>query len=138
MIPVTQDVFGPNGNCMAACIASILELPLKEVPNFAEHNYKADGSAWRNAMQFLYDRGLILVGHHMFEVGAKLPDFDALPEHLKNCGPYYLQCGPAERGFEHCTVGWRGKVIHDPHPSRAGLLSTNDTYFFRARTDADA
>ncbi len=32
MIPVYQTVHGPRGNCYAACIASILEVPLDALP----------------------------------------------------------------------------------------------------------
>ncbi len=32
MIPVYQTVHGPRGNCYAACLASILEVPLAELP----------------------------------------------------------------------------------------------------------
>jgi predicted subunit of tRNA(5-methylaminomethyl-2-thiouridylate) methyltransferase len=34
MKPVKQTIFGLGGNCFAASIASILELPVEEVPNF--------------------------------------------------------------------------------------------------------
>src|SRR5580700_3839101 len=34
MQPVDQSTFGAWGNCLSACIASILEIPLDEVPLF--------------------------------------------------------------------------------------------------------
>jgi hypothetical protein len=35
MLPVDQTTFGhPGGNCFSACVASLLELPIEEVPYF--------------------------------------------------------------------------------------------------------
>ena len=34
MIEIKQTVFGDHGNCFAACVASLFELPLDEIPDF--------------------------------------------------------------------------------------------------------
>ena len=33
MIPVYQTTFGINGNCFAACLASVFEIELLKIPN---------------------------------------------------------------------------------------------------------
>ena len=46
MKPVDQTILtAPGGNCFAACVASILELPLADVPNFCSEE------RWWNALQ---------------------------------------------------------------------------------------
>ena len=136
MIPVTQDKFGLEGNCMAACIASIFELKLSEVPNFAEGN--GDGTWFPKLYDFCYKRGFEVIPYYLERTGQDTGrrynghlDFYRLPERLQGCLPYYLQCGPAHRGFSHATVGYDGGVIHDPHPSRASLIETDSYYFLK-------
>ena len=144
MIPVTQDIFGITGNCMAACVASIFELPLRDVPHFAEHNATENASDWFGMFwKFVSQRGYDVVPYYISGLldGKERPllDFNDLPPHLKKLilHPYYLQCGPAARGFSHATVGWNGQTIHDPHPSRAGLIRTDSYYLFAKRTPQD-
>ena len=43
MIPVNQTTFGaPGGNCFSACVASILELDIEEVPYFMDTIFWTD------------------------------------------------------------------------------------------------
>lgn len=93
-----------KGNCTEAAVASILGLPLDDVPNF-----RADGAEaykfWSSFRRFIRSRGyepIMLPGNHMH---------DAL----------YLASGPSPRGVNHMVVMRAGKMIHDPHPSRAGI-----------------
>lgn len=48
MIPVAQTNIGGRGNCMAACLASILEIPIEEVPDYRAID--AAGGSWMNAL----------------------------------------------------------------------------------------
>ena len=65
MKPVYQTVFGKhNGNCMSACIASILELELDDVPNFcAMHTVEAP--MWKHCAEWLAERGLALIHYNV-------------------------------------------------------------------------
>ncbi len=133
MIPVDQTRYGlpekdeptkdPPGNCWTACVASILELPLSEIPD--EAAFWKPGmtpmESWRPYLrsmhEWLHERGITLI-----EVAAK---------NLNFCGP--IECfekfpsilvGPSPRNPErglHAVVGLGGNIIHDPHWSRAGL-----------------
>jgi len=115
MKPVDQDVFGtPYGNCLAACVASILELPLIAVPNFmAFTGPKRD--AWWDAFDiFLRSRALVR----------------QYRGHLDEAAPpagYAILSGQSPRGpFLHSVVALDGEMVHDPHPSRDGLLTRQD------------
>jgi hypothetical protein len=114
MKAVDQEFFydkGEVGDCVRAVTASILELDPKDVPHFVKLN---PGSDWyEDWEQFMIDHG-------------KTPTIcwmlceDGVPPIPRG---YYLASGPAERGCKHIVIMHEGKLAHDPHPSRAGLVS---------------
>lgn len=65
MIPIKQTrlhVEGkPPGNCFAACIASILGVPLKIVPQPTEADRESWENYWPRVAAFLWNHGLALV-----------------------------------------------------------------------------
>lgn len=107
MIPVDQTIFGmPLGDCHRACIASILELEITDVPNFNEA-----GEDWFMAMtDWLEGRGLGVI--------------DAPADETTACAlnGYWIASGPAARGVSHSCVYEGHELVHDPHPDRTGLL----------------
>ncbi|HMY20843.1 MAG TPA: hypothetical protein PKA58_31180 [Polyangium sp.] len=105
MIPVDQSVFHERGDCMSACIASILELPLEEVPHFAKYD------DWRERLDaWLRDRGMYSI-EGIFN-GDWRPD-----------GLYLLGGKSPRHDGSHCVVARGHEVLHDPHPSRLGVLT---------------
>lgn len=114
MIPVDQTIFGtPAGNCLPACVASLLHLPIESVPNVCE-----DGDGWLERLAaWLVPRGftpLCFKGGPLPQLGATL------------C----IVSGVSPRGaFMHATVWCGGTLIHDPHPSRAGIGEAADTIY---------
>lgn len=109
MRPVDQTKFGsPDGNCFQASVASILELPLEEVPDF-------DGDDWYEKFtEWLKPRGFYPL---TFKMGEWKPPPDA----------YTIFGGKSPRGdWLHAVVGIGGEVAHDPHPDRTGLLTLDD------------
>jgi hypothetical protein len=110
VIPVDQTRFGdPDGNCLAACVASLLELPLADV------DVRGDGEWWQGLARWLEPRGL-------WPLAFSYPT----PEALEQVKGYAIVSGMTERGLLHATVWRAGKLVHDPHPSRAGLLNVED------------
>lgn len=116
MTPVQQDKFGEGeGNCFAACVATLLDLPLAEVPNFCiaapPRNWWAEFQDW------LRDRGCYAVEVRTKGLIVALPYF---PVHV-------VLSGRSPRGdFDHSVVGVAAecggfKMCHDPHPSGAGI-----------------
>ena len=118
MKPVMQDKFGLGGNCLSACIASLLELPLSEVPSFhgdfpentAEDNPEAVQVFWANVHRFLNARG-----YGMFHM-----DIDS-PEDLKFMSGYFLIGGKSPRGYSHSVIYTKEGLAHDPHPEGGGV-----------------
>lgn len=98
-IGVKQTTFGdPDGNCFEACIASITKLPLGEIPHYLGNDWFEQYRDW------LLERGWMLA----FWSG------DAPPGQC-------IASGPSPRGIPHSVVYQDGSMLHDPHPSNAGL-----------------
>lgn len=105
---------GAIGNCMQAAIASLLDLPLDEVPHFAEHDdWDLRFSAW------CAERGLIWFACDVSQVHDWAP-----------C----LLVGQSPRGIDHVVVGRGLTAVWDPHPSRDGLTSITGVWVL-ARPD---
>lgn len=127
MKPVDQTKFGHGeGNCFAAAIASVLELPIDLVPGVTPDE------AWGSYMERLrawlseHDHNYIEVKHDGFE------------SHDKRHWGWHLICakGPRNRdtgqAIYHAVVGFNGDLKHDPHPSRRGVLppSEDNPWFY--------
>ena len=115
MTPVDQTIMGvPLGDCYRACIASILDLPLDDVPNF----YEDERGQTQAAIEWLSSRGLwlwIVPNNDSVMSGRLSNDDNVMPE------GFCIANGPGARGCLHSVVWRHGKVVHDPSPSRAGL-----------------
>lgn len=118
MKPVHQTSFDELGNCYAACIASILELPIESVPNFCE-----DKKGWTFATQaWLRERGLGIVNFRVLpESIAEGFEFGVISQHA-----YYIVSGKSPRGYTHAVVGLGGEIVHDPHPDGGGIVPFED------------
>ena len=117
MKPVLQSRFGgpdkpgaEQGNCYAAALASILELPLEKL------DIPID-DAWSDAE---WDKAFT---KHVESLGlgltlVNMPASTALWLH----GIYYLATGQSYHGdWAHCVVYRNGKLVHDPNPTGKGL-----------------
>jgi len=111
---------GQCGNCLQATLAAILDRPLEAVPHFAllgEAHWWDCLQAWLNAEGYWID-------YHPTSYAAQ-------------GGTVLPRCwlsGQSPRGFSHAGVGETatGEMLHDPHPSRAGLLQVDyRIYLFR-------
>ena len=99
------------GDCQRACIASLLELDIESVPHFLKTGIDEDFFLSLNS--FLAEEGLV----HLEIMPI---DFDH-PQFTGKADIYHLIYGPTIRGTQHATIGLNGEVVHDPHPSKAGL-----------------
>ena len=105
------------GDCARAVTASIIGKKTHAVPHFG---LLGQVHAFETMVAWLQYKG--------WDVGCNLDDFDQSPE------PLCMLKGFSPRRIYHAVVGDTAtlKMVHDPHPSRAGLLSvTNVLYFFR-------
>lgn len=111
---------GNIGNCFSACVATIIGRTTEGVPHFA---LLGNAHAMETAIAWLYSLG--------YKVGTRPDDweeegFKALPLHIMK--------GFSPREIYHAVVGdtSTGEMVHDPHPSRAGIKAVNSRlYFFK-------
>ncbi len=151
MIPVTQTKVHienskgeivQRGNCYAACIASILEVPITEVPNVEVLFHIDNGYSDEVMLTFLNSKGWELCGDDMLkrfhpddntvvpkgfsfrgvsdEKGSKK---EFIPEYYEYKDKYYLVSGKSPRGVSHVCIFQNGVLVHDPHPSKEGILT---------------
>ena len=104
---------GVNGNCFAACVATLLCIPIEEVPPFEE--YMEDRTWVRMATRFLASHGY---------VWGTMDD----PEP----GEYYVALGYTVRSDTvlHAVIYKDGEMVHDPHPDKSGILAPLHLEFF--------
>lgn len=124
MKPVDQIVFEEGkGDCLRACVASIVEWPVEAVPNFAE-----DDSYVFGAIKWLKERG-----YSSLRIDFSGDGYDHSQYISSTFDPniYCILGGVSprttpEKKRQHAVVGrafgWGFKIEHDPHPSRAGLV----------------
>jgi hypothetical protein len=126
MKPVKQDKFGPRvGNCFEACIASILEIPLHEVPDFG-----GDDVFEANLARFLAKRNLIYV----LVNGPDAMESEMLAHMFAQGDVYHVLEGISPRGGPHACVGLNGRLAFDPHGSgMEGLWKTDGWGFLLKR-----
>ena len=108
MIPIKQkNIHNPEkgiiGDCLRACICSLLEINDNDVYNFAEdENYPM------KLIKFLKDRGCRMRY-------SKIEPKDIVK--------YYMAWGVSPRGLNHSVIYSDGKLVHDPHPYGGGVES---------------
>lgn len=136
MIPVDQEIVDPGkGDCLRACYASLLELPLDAVPNFIRHNHN-----WFNVLaQFLLALKwkLDYISGHYYQDETRY--YAKCPKKYKRPSTRY-----SLNGFFKATVKSRtftnvhhaviidktGLVVHDPNPNKLyqdeNIIKTNE------------
>jgi hypothetical protein len=127
LIPIIQTKFTSldnviHGNCLAACVASLVECDIREVP--ALEDMPSDGSWFAALWTFLSERGYSLEGTFYPRPDEK----DWWPRLLKQSGGvdgFFLVGGSSPRPHVkrgHCVIFRDGALVHDPHPSGEGIL----------------
>lgn len=123
MKPVMQE---GTDDCLRACLASILELPLHEVvdtsPPPGEIEGQSSWSQWNLVNGWLRERGWALWridGDHL-----KMMHTMAGPRLWPNPPGPYIGSGESPRGGFHAVVMHLGEIVHDPHPKGGLPLSS--------------
>lgn len=126
MKPVYQTTHGAGiGNCMAACIASILECDVESVPNFCArwHYWQAAMNDW---LRGYFGLSLVTISWPPSEMLTAFPR-----------GGYVILSGKSPRfDCSHAVVGrirledGQAVVVHDPHPSGDGLETIKECDYF--------
>ncbi len=159
MIPVNQKYkhdpdAGVIGDCFRACLASLLELPLEQVPHFALESRKAGLESMMPLVKdWLAARGLYLFN---FPVSPPLGYRDPTGEIVRRygkCNPniYYILAGAirpdveetGEDRYNHAVICHGGRIVHNPNDSKpdiVGPINSGSYLIFvltRCGTDSD-
>lgn len=117
MIPHVQTDTSPTtGNCWQTAIACVIEQDPDRVPHFVKADTDGIVSDW-----WLYSQ--YWLHYHGYELSA-------LGRHLYT-NEHYLVMGYTVRETYHVCVYLNGKMVHDPHPSGAGLTKELETVVIR-------
>jgi len=118
MKTVDQKIVGLGiGDCFRACVASILEFPIDNMPNFWEqtqdtHNF------WKLVNTWVYAN---------FKCKFLVVTFTEETKHLIS-NILCIAFGQTDRSDEDHAVIWLNGLIHDPHPSKTGIINDPDTF----------
>ncbi len=123
MKPVDQTILHDemafrSGDCYRACVASILEIPVEEVPHFAE---LYQDNMYNEAEKWFASRGV-------YSIRLFIKDFSQNRIFLWGMGAHAIVSGLSPRGknVHHSIVGhadgYNVTMVHDPHPDRTGIV----------------
>lgn len=120
MIPVFQTRFSSaDGNCYAACIASVLEIPIEVVP-WPSAGEMADVDSWQpyvgRLQDFCHARGFHIL----------------MLEHRQGFSPpgYAIAGADTNHGTMHAIVCLDGEIAHDPFPGGMPVSAPRDWTLF--------
>jgi hypothetical protein len=125
MTPVSQtklysDTGSHHGNCFAAVLASLLDIPLWMVPEF-EGMFARRNKDW-----------LERVDEWLNTMFGKDLNYDS-PKHITDgcvsLPEFYIVGGQSSRGVEHAVIFSDGKMVHDPHPLGGGISKITRIYW---------
>lgn len=119
---------GVWGDCWRACIASLLDLPLEEVPHVLDQGVEID--VGRPALHaWLKPRGL---STFMFPMSGSLQEvLTAIGEW--NPDAFYMLVGKSRTGCNHIVICRGNEIIHDTGITQPGIIGPcieDDTYFW--------
>lgn len=112
---------GRPGDCWRTAIACITDADSPEdVPHFVEQDEDGHGNWYLLTLDWLM---------HKFGETTRIPWVDSLDK-ITDPPEYMIACGPSPRGnFDHVVViDSEGNLVHDPHPSQAGLTATEQIF----------
>lgn len=128
MTPVHQEVLdGRRGDCVRACFATLLDLPLDQVPNFSEVSFGVASSPHAQ-LQAIY-HWLRPQGLDLWETHTPDPFDPAWGYGEEYDERYVIASGPSMmfEGSKHVVVAerylsvddqaWRARFVHDPNPA---------------------
>jgi hypothetical protein len=107
------------GNCFQAALAGVLGVSLAGVPHFTllgVHHWMRACLAWLDI-------------EHGLTVATFVDESLGKPRRL------HIINGKSPRGVDHAVIGdtITGEMVHDPHPSRAGLVSIENRLYFHQK-----
>lgn len=132
MTPQKQTVLtdkknGINGNCFTACVASLFDMPIDQVPHFSSYG---SGSWIQIFFDFLNTTEFELNGTWHIPYKPNWKDF-------KGIDGYVIVGGGSPRGIKngHAVIYKDGEPFFDPHPDNTFLTSEDVVYLIEKRNN---
>lgn len=123
-----QTKFGIGGNCEGATLATLLQLDLKDIPDFwdgcdkTKPTCKVEGAKYQeNVNNFLKEHNL-----KSFSIGFEEATDESnlwVIDISKGAGVKHLVNGISPRGYMHSVIYEDGELWHDPHPDGGGVIA---------------
>jgi hypothetical protein len=120
-----------NGDCWSACLATLLGVPITDVPAALSEDRGGSSSQTWATQEWLALWGLDVSWRDFTN-----PECPALPEGVLGASVILVGPSPRDRFVQHAVIGAIDdvaarafRVIHDPHPSRAGILSLSQAWW---------
>lgn len=120
MIPVFQEP--GDMKCFCACIASIFEIPLNQVPIIFNETWRIETQRWLSQYNLFY---MDIAGPDLIAESKELIDKYIFP----HCG-FHLISGMSSRNMRHSVVAYRGEIVHDPYPGSDKVITREEYGFF--------
>lgn len=120
----TDDKIGQVGNCFSACLASLLDLSIDQVPHFASH-----GENWFIVFyHFIKDTEFEFNGTWHIPNNPQWKDFNGIDG-------YSIVGGGSPRGIKngHAVIYKDGEPFFDPHPDDTFITSELDLYLIERK-----
>ena len=127
LLPTFQRYEGwPAGECVRASYATLLDMNINDVPRFDPASLNGEKQHDKEK------RWLNSIGLDLIEISTAP---DELPKDIIGQIPpiEHLISGISPRGFGHRCVGFGGRVLFDPHPSKLGLRTIYSVGFLVPR-----
>jgi len=123
MKKIYQSKFGNEGNCFAACIASILEIELDSLPFLADFNdnWKDYLNALNTNLKSRFNLFIEYTTHENWE--------SIFEDSFKDS--YYIVSGESDQeGLEHAVIFKNGTLQHNPNPNGVEMIRATTYYLF--------
>ncbi len=99
-----------DGQCLNACFATLIGVPLSEAPKIYQHEQDDPTPYLRRVRRWLARHGYSIMG------------FEGRPDICANAVHIAMGDSPRPTECSHAVIKRGTKIIHDPHPSGAGIV----------------
>ena len=111
-VKVHDPANGQIGDCHRACVASLLDLPVDDVPHFFDYPVSEGGErGLAEQEKWLAKRGLFNL-----ELPFTSESLDDVLSFISaySGDTYYMLVAKSRSGQNHCVIAQGNKIIHDP------------------------
>jgi len=115
-----------RGNCMRACLASMLEIDIDSIPaieDMSNEEWFGEFCKWLDSVGLEYE------GMKNNPTSFDLDNYEGIDGYMMVGGKSPRQHVKAGHG----VVFNKSEFVHDPHPSNEGILSIDYVYFIKRK-----